>query len=265
MATKKGKQICHPLGVPGRIQSATGPDWSFIYRASTVKADGFYPGDTVRLPDRREYTYAKSSAACVAEQACEFTNTGLVSYTAFATNAAVGDLEITVPAATHALQAVNALRGGYVVIHNGSGTATQFRGIVGNAATAADVAFKIQLDGPLSTAVVSGTSAIEVFANPYTELRTGNSVALAKAGLPAVAVTAADTYFWVQTRGFCFINPQAGVTAAETGLMFRHDGSLQDIETSLAVTTADNTSTQIAGYRAIGTADGNGPIAFLTL
>jgi len=261
----KGKQRQEILGVQGIVQSQTGPDWSFIYRASTVKADEYNVGDTVRLPDRREYTYAKSKGACAAEQACEFTNTGLVAYTAFATSHAIGVQEITVPAATHAVQTLDSLRGGYVIIHNGSGTYTQVRGIVGNAAHAANVAFKCQLDGPLSTAIVSGTSAIELYANPYTELQAGATTTLCKAGLPAVTVTAADVYFWVQTRGFCFINPQSGVDAAETGLMFRHDGSVQDIETSLAVTTADYTGTQVAGYRAIGGYSGNGPLMFLTL
>lgn len=259
----KGKAKVDYLGKQGGIVMSTTPDWGFIYSKSLVKDSKWNVGDRAVLPDGREFRYAKSSAACLSGQGCEFTATGYVAITTFATGHAVGVTKITVPAATHAALAEDELRGGYAVIYDGTTNNVQFREIVGNQASILNVAFDIELDGGLSEAVVSAVSKIEVFQNPYGALRTGTTNELAKAGVPATAVSAASTYFWVQVKGPCWVAPQATVTGNEIGCMWRHDGSLIDVEVAIGGTTSANNSTQYAGHTIEGNYTGNGPLFML--
>lgn len=244
------------------IVMSDAPNWSFIYTTSLVQDQKWAIGDRVVLPDGREFRYAKSSAACISGQGAEFTSTGYTAYTAVAVARAIGDTDLTAAAATHAALTKDELRGGYVLIFDGSGNDVQFRGIIGNDAADANALFKIYLDGPLTAAVVAATSATEVYANPYSGLRTGSSVALAKAGVPAVNVTAANTFFWVQTKGPCWAAPQAGITAGQRGACWRHDGSLDTLDNGIEDDEA-NVSSQYAGYAIAGSADGNGPLFML--
>jgi len=259
----KGKAIVKYGGRTGIVHSRTAPDYSFVYETSTVKNPEWNLGDKMELPDGRIFRYSLSTGVLKTELACKFTDAGIVPYTAFTTAAALGATEITCPAATHVLQAEDQLRGGYVVILLSG--AVQFRGIIGNDATAADVAFKIYLDGPLDTAVTT-SSAIEVYGNPYRFLNSnldpnGNGFA----GAPAVAVSAAAMYFWVQTNGPIFLNPQSTMTATNeaTSGYFRHDGSLEALATALGATIPAFDTSQIAGYRMAGSYTGNGPLFML--
>jgi hypothetical protein len=254
------------MGASGLVQSTSRGSWDFIYTASTVKNPNFNIGDRCVLPDGREFRYAKSSAACISGQGCEFTYTGYVAYTAFATAEAVGDTEITIPAATHATLTEDELVGGYVLIFDGSTNNTQFRQIVGNDAAVADALFKVYLDGPLTEAVVSGTSCVEVYQNPYAALRTGTTANLSKAGVPAVKVTAADTYFWVQVKGLVWSAPQAnlGNAGGKNGGFWHDVGNISDGATALGVTIPAAKSCQYAGYTVTGSVSGNGPLFMLT-
>ena len=261
MARGKAQNI--NLGSGGLIRISDQPDWGFIYETSTVRNSKFNIGDKVELPDGRIFRYGLSTGVLKAEMGCKFTDAGIVPFTSFTTAAAVAAKTISCPAATHVSQAKDQLRGGYVVIFLAG--AVQFRGIVGNDATAADVAFNIYLDGALSVAV-STSSAVEVYGNPYRFLDSnmdpnGNGFA----GAPAVAVSAAAMYFWVQTNGPIFLNPQSTLTATKEATMgcFRHDGSLEAIATALGATIPTYDTSQIAGYRMAGSYSGNGPLFML--
>lgn len=258
-----GKNRQQIIGMQGMNLSDKYADWEFIYRTSTAKDPLYNVGDTVRLPDRREFTYAKSSAACISGQGCEFTYTGYISYTAFTVPAAVGAKTLSVPAATHATLTKDELRNGYALIFDGSTNNTQFRGIIGNDASDANAAFNLYLDGSITEAVTT-SSAIEVYQNPYMALRTATSETLAKAGVPAVKVTAASMYFWVQTGGFTWSAPQSTVgDNGGIGCFWKHDGSIDSADTALAVTTATYHTSQYAGHTVTGSASGNGPLFFL--
>jgi hypothetical protein len=249
------------LGMAGIVQSVSRGAWDFIYRVSTVRDTKWNIGDRVVLPDGREFVYSKSSAACISGQGCEFTYTGYTAITTFGVSAAVGVVSVTVPAATHATLTEDELAGGYICIFDGSTNNTQFRGIVGNAAAASGAAFVVYLDGALTEAVVAATSKCETYQNPYAALRTGTDVALAKAGVPAVKVTAGSMYFWVQRAGITWAAPQSGITGKNRGACWRHDGSLDTIDNGVE----DNAyvSSQIAGYAVTGSAEGNGPLFML--
>jgi hypothetical protein len=244
------------------VTVADQPNWGFIYAASLVKDEKWAIGDRVVLPDGREFRYAKSSAACLSGQGCEFVATGYIAITTFATSSVVGATSVTVPAATHAALTKDELRGGYAVIYDGTTNNVQFRGIVGNDASILNVAFVIYLDGPLTEAIVSGTSKIEVFQNPYASVRTGTAVDYAKAGIPAVKITAASTYFWVQVKGMSWAAPQALLTGKQQGACWRHDGSLDTASAGIDAANAQAAfvASQYAGYRVLGDSVGNGPL-----
>ena len=246
--------------------NAFGNSWDLIYRQSTVIDPGFAVGDHAVLPDGREFVYAKSVGACISGQGAEFTEAGYTVYTVFTTAAAVGDNEITVPAATHAALTEDELRGGYVCIFDGSTNNTQFRGIVGNAAVAADVAFVVQLDGNLTEAVTT-SSACETYQNPYAALQTGTMNYNPKAGVPAVKVTAANVYFWVQIRGFTWVAPQGGklgtTEGGYSGGLWSDVGNISDYNTSIGVTVATGRGSQHAGFAVLGDADNIGPLFML--
>ena len=126
-------------------------------------------------PDGREYRYGFSESIMYTTQACHFSDAGAVPWTTMDDSAVVGASEITVPAETHDAFTEDQLRGGYVQISGTANSDLQFRGIIGNDGTAADVAFKIRLDGGLDAVIVAGTSSIEVFHNPYAKLLWGDA------------------------------------------------------------------------------------------
>jgi len=262
----KGKNRIWILGQPGGVLSTKAVDWSYIYSASTTKDPLHYVGDVSIVPGRGIFVFSKSSAACISGQGCEFTYTGYVSYTAFVVTAAVGATSITVPAATHAALTLDELRNGFITIFDGSTNSVQFRQIIGNDAADANALFVVYLDGALTEAITT-SSACEVYQNPYMALRTGTSMTLAKAGIPAVKVTAASIYFWCQVGripSFTWIAPQSGVGAkGGMGCFWRHDGSLESADTALAVTTATYDTSQYAGNTITGTAAGVGPLFML--
>ena len=239
--------------------------WDFVYEVSTVKSERWNIGDEVVVPGGREFVYAKSSAECKTGQACEFTALGYTAYTALGVSAAKGARSITIAAATHAALTKDELQGGYVVIYNDAESTGMFRGIVGNAAAAANAAFVIYLDAPLSAALVAATAATETYQNPYAALRTGTEYSYSKAGVPAAYVSGANEYFWVQKKGPCWLSPQTSNVGENggRGCFFRHDGSLEGAEVALAVTVPAADTSQYAGFCLEGSQAGNGPLFML--
>ncbi len=269
----KGKAITDlPGGRPGLVSHETAPQWSFIYRTSLIKEEKYDIGDHVKLPDGREFVYARSIGECVSGQGCEFTYTGLVYGYPIATHA-IGEHVVTIAntgsttVLTHAAAyAEDVLKGGYYVSHDhpGGDDDAQVRGIIGNAYSAINGVLKLYLDGPLHKAV-STDEFTEIFENPYAALRTGTSAALAKAGVPAVQVKATLMYFWVQIKGPCFLAVQASVNTNDVGCGWRADGSLDGYNHLIAndIDGVAEESSQYAGHRLLGNQSGYGPLFML--
>lgn len=264
-ADTEGKIKANYLNQTGDVTHGTAPTWDFLYRTSTIQDSEYNVGDRVVRPNGSEYVYSKSVGVLFAAHGCRFTYTGLISYTAFATNHAVGVSEITVPAATHAALTEDELRGGYIILFDGAtDLASGTRQIVGNDVSAANVAFKIRLDASLSNAIVSGTEAIEVYRNPFMALGVKSAGAEPTAGLPTVSVDASGKFFWCQTKGICWVAPQGTVNNNEgVGVNWRHDGSLDAVATALGATVPDASGTQYAGHLVAGTQAGNGPLLMI--
>lgn len=264
----KGHNRVQYLCQTGMIADGKKGLWDFIYEVSTTKNPLYNLGDRVVTPDGREFRYAKSAGnnAFYAAHGVAFSATGYVSYTAFGTSHAIGEREITVPAATHAALTEDELRGGYVIIFDGATNYyTTTRCIVGNAAADANAAFNVQLDGKITYAITASTSACEVYENPWAALELASGNTYPKAGIPAAYVSAAANYFWVQTKGITWVAPQSGVggSQGQHGCFWREDGSLDKADTALATTVPAGSSSQYAGYVVEGSHAGNGPLFML--
>lgn len=266
----KGTNRQQILASAGYVAGGKHRLWDFIYRTSLVKDPLYNPGDTVRLPDKREFTYARSidtsSAVLSTVEGCGFVGEGTVAWTSAVDTVAVGSTTVTVPAASHSELAVDELRNGYVHIHGSAtdGADSMNRGILGNDASADGAALKLYLDAATDIEIDS-SSAYEVFENPYAAVTWGTGDKYTVAGVPAAYVSASLTYVWVQTRGPVWCNPHAEVIENEgQGCMWRSDGSLNSLAYSLGdPTVPDVATTQYAGHRILGDYDGNGPLFML--
>ena len=253
------------LGEAGLVQSITRGMHDFLYRVSTVKDPQWNVGDEIEIGGGRKAVYALSTgtAALYASHGCEFSHTGLLGYKAFATSHAVGDTVITVAADTHDALVEDELAGGFVIIFDGaSDYYTTTRMITGNASSAANAAVTLYLDGALSYAITSGTSASEVYRNPYSAIVESLTREQVKAGLPMAYVPASESYFWILKEGICWPIPQGnlGNTGGKSSGWWHDCGNVSDVTTALGVTIGAANSSQYAGYCVAGSISGNGPL-----
>ena len=258
------KESCDFRGTNGQSPIIDGGAEQLLYELDTTQ--NYDVGAREALPDGTEFRYCKSTGATTLKPnvGCCHSDTGFLAYTAFGVSAVIGDKEITIPAATHAAVAKDALRGGYVVVFDGSSGDDVTYEIAGNDASLADVAFKVTLTSKIGVTITAATDACEVYSNPWGAIVYGSAV-LPFAGVPAKTVTATASYFWCQTKGPKFVSSQSGVGADNGGLVayWRHDGSLQQGETALGATVPALDTNQIAGSIIAGSQAGNGPLVFL--
>jgi len=246
------------------------PNMTFLYETSLTKSTEYDLGDRVILPDGREFRYARSGSACANAYGVHFTDSGHQAWTALSVAVTAGQRTLSIPAGTHAAVTKDELRGGYVLVFSPTGDLyTSVRGITGNDASDADVAYTVYLDADLLYAFPAATSAVEVYANPWASVRSGGTFQ-AFAGLPASYVSATLTYFWVQTKGVCWPvpGPALGVpngTAegqfsgywAANGIVVRGNVALA------GVTVPSANSDQRAGFVIAGDQENNGPLFHL--
>jgi len=245
------------------VYSGTTPSLNFLYETSTTRNPQFNIGDRIVLGDGREFRYGKSYNALSATRGCEIYVLGVNNYSLLGATTAVGGTTVTAAAVTHDELAEDELRGGFALIYGSDGddTDTQFRGIIGNDASASAAAFTIYLDAGLVKEVTTANYC-EIFQNPFAALRLSTTTVtdFPKAGVPVAEVSAGSMYFWVQVRGPIWLPPQSGLIDEQIGAMWRHDGSLGDINTTLGVSCIAEAMTQYAGHRLIGSYSGNGPL-----
>jgi hypothetical protein len=256
------------LGGAGLIQSISQGAHTFLYRVSTVKDPKWNIGDEVEIGGGRKAVYALSTGATAlyASRGCSFSNSGYTAYTSFAVSGAVGDTELTVPAATHAALTKDELAGGFIVIFDGvSDYYTTTRMIVGNGAAEANAAFKVQLDAEITYAVTSGTSACEVYESPYSAMVESLLRDQVKAGVPLAYVPASASYFWILKEGILWVTPQGnlGNTGGKASGWWHDFGNVSDIVTALGVSIGAANSSQYAGHVVTGSIGGNGPLFML--
>lgn len=214
-------------------------------------------GATRRTIDGRVYKYAKASnIVSVRHFGLKFwgqIGDGAAAVTPAA--AVVGSSFVTI---TKSGIAADEFVGGYFMSH---GTPTQFRGIIGNTATSGTTII-IELDEPLTTALVATTTYCEILHSPYANVRltagpsggdSGNDYS-SVAGMPAITTDTANYYLWIQTWGPIWINPHgsslqdAGITGGERKVVFDVEGSICIEDDVAHGPGADGDEHQLAGF-----------------
>ena len=244
-------------------------DWSFVYEQSTVRDPKWNIGDRVVTPDGKVFRYCKSGGACWTGRGAAFYNaipaTG-IDYSLLVNAQAIGDKEVTMTNQGTCAITQDELRGGHIIIKTAAGSddsALQQRGIIGNSADASvghNGTVTIYLDAPLTGALTAASYAF-CMPSPYNNIinaeTIGNSAgAYSIAGIPAVYVSAASVYFWVQTWGLTWIAPQGNLGASDNKrqMVFRWDGSVGPHDDS----DANEEYQQHAGFVVDNNLAGNG-------
>jgi len=266
-------------GVVTRSGYAGGP-YDFLYVASTTKHDLYDVGDKVELPDGRVFRYAYAGGTCATEWACGNEKKSNANAVAPAQASTTGDgtglaagvvgsrcVSVTIASpfgyAGDGTLAEDELKGGYIVIGNGSAQHPQMRMITGNPALAAAGICRIYLDAPLTTAVTVGTTNIELIANPYYGVigDGGGGDYVTWMGIPAVGATVGQ-YFWVQTKGPRWVTSDSHTcdSAGDRTLVFVGNGSV----VSSNDVTVEN-GIQIAGKAIDAASNGASNAPFINL
>lgn len=252
----------------GMIGHSDVPDWSFLYKASTIKDPQFNIGDRVVTPDGRVFRYAKAGTAGVLSSfgatVRASSNISVLAPAQSTLRAGYKDqqicgalgsrvVEITIAAAdgraADGVVAADELRGAYIVLAN-QGSSAMNRCILGNTAVAAGGGTTIvTLDGPLTAAVVAGTTYTEILLNPYAFMEIGGGANLEYQsfdGVPAVTATVGQ-YFWLQTWGPLWVVPGGGSTPGDSAndreVYFVGDGSING-----AAHVTNENGYQVAGF-----------------
>ena len=256
-----GKAKCLNMLDAGMVGHSDVPDWSFIYKVSTVKDPKWNVGDRFVTGDGRVFRYAKAGTAGVLSSfGATVTASSNISVLAPAQTTgcgAIGDRKVTITIASgdgraaDGVVAADELRGGYIVMGNQSSSA-MCRCIVGNTVVASGGGTTIvTLDGPLTAAVTVGVTYTEILLNPYAFMETGSGVATnleykSFFGVPVVTATVGQ-YFWLQTWGPLWVvtggTGTPGDSADDREVYFVGDGSIS----GAAHVTQEN-GYQVAGF-----------------
>ena len=234
------------LGREGLVSHQTAPNYAFLYTTSTVKDAKWDVGDRVVLPDGRVFRYAKAAGALNPSKGAQNSVTFLDSDNT-AVTAAIGDTEISITlnstsAGSTYFGTANQMVGSY--FSQPDSTHAQLRQIVGHPAGSDGDVIKIQLDAPLSKAIVVD-SFYEILPNPYGYLVNNGGTSVSVMGIPLVVI-ASGAYGWIQTWGVRWVNVNSGGVgsgAYDRTVVFAEGGGLDQMSESATVVQR-----QVAGF-----------------
>jgi len=235
--------------LPGRIiapaVSVTGVRQEYD-EASTTQ---HYKIGSRMVVDERVFHYGKAGATLDCGLGAFNTYTQHISFALVAIAASgATSIVVTVGAgdgvAADGVIAEDELVGGYVVIFPADMTEVMNRRVVGNTAGTSGNPMTVDLDRPLSTALV-GTDHAEIMASQYLNVQTGGPYGFhTVVGMPPISATI-NQYLWLQTWGPVWITPLAGAGAGNQNrrLYFRENGSVMRNDAS-----GSYADSQLAGY-----------------
>jgi hypothetical protein len=210
-----------------------------------------YPLGTKFLDGENIYKYCAFKATMDPDLGAKNGWPQAVAYCTIAADAAqyatevVIDVGATDGIAGNGVVAADALAGGTILFFDASASTGSFlRTIVSNTAvTTGGGECTLKLLDPIPVALIADTDHAEVMASPYSYVNTANEKPVV--GKPLLAYTSGQ-YGWVQTWGPTWFSPQAAATVGSNNriVVFRHDGSLDELDYS----DAYNSQGQIAGY-----------------
>jgi hypothetical protein len=269
------------------------PFWDFLYLTSTVKSDKYNVGDRTVTPDGRVFRYCKAAATCDPEFGAynpiktianavaptqtvisgpilnSFGSANTTTAGSLGANVVTITVGATGGAAGDGVIAEDELRGGSIVIGNGTSQHPQMRGIIGNTAVASGGGTcDVYLDASLISAVAVGTTNIEAMLNPYANVKgdQAGGAYVSFLGMPAARATVGQ-YFWLQTWGPCWITSDGTTGAAANGrvLYFADNGSV--VSSDKVTDGATNVLFQPAGFALDASSAGasNAPMVMLQI
>ena len=196
--------------------------------------------------DGRVFKYSKSGAACYSGQGASSHRLPAVNRTTIALDRDEGSTQVSIASQSFAK---DELAGGYVTCFGvaDQNTDVQHRGIIGNNYCSTGT-LVIDMDAPLFADITTTLVALVSY-NPYTDLRlnSGQEVGFtAILGVPAVYVSAASYYFWLQTWGpcFCAATEHLGDADGDQQMVFTSEGALRRIATA----RVEDHGYQVAGF-----------------
>ena len=202
-------------------------------------------GEAVRMADQRVFRYAKASAALVAGYlycaAAPKTNHHNVAATVAA---AIGAKKVTVQLGATAAVA-NEYAEGYFVASDNAPEGQTYK-IKSHPAADSAGTLEITLFDPLKTAATTASEFCLVH-NNYIDVVGSTTQTHTPAGVPMVAVTAADDYCWLQTAGICAIladetvavGAEATIGSSVAGAVETKDSDLEKVVAMALVAGVD--------------------------
>jgi len=177
-------------------------------------------GQERKLSDGRVFVYVKNGATAMVagqvyqSQVCDVANTANLAITA---NANIGEREITVTLGNStAANTANAYADGYIYISTGAGNGTTYK-IKSHAAIAANANGTFKLYDKIRSAnIAAATSKASLFPDKFNGVIVHPSPPTSGlVGVATFAVTA-NYYAWLQKKGPCAVENDAGSGAALT-------------------------------------------------
>ena len=231
-----------------------------VLKVHEVSATKAYPyGTLARDCHRNElYRYAKFGDTVLTNRLAWGFNYQYSPQSAIGTTSALGADHIHVTIGAHDGEpgshdgaiAADELVGGTVVIFHADASVLVY-GITANTVVASGGgACTITLDNVLQAAVTAGVEVVEIMANPYIDIRTGNNGGLRPfLGVPMGPGTATLCNGWIKRRGWAFVAPQSTVGTSMHGqVVARHDGSIDSAIGGQGPTDAWTQNMQHIGY-----------------
>lgn len=124
--------------------------------------------------------------------------------------------------------AIDLFQGGQITVFPAAGVAIHEYRIVGNDLSyTSDTYMKVYIDPPL--AATEASTPCDLIPSPYARVGAPASVGTGRSVVVVPEILVTDTYyFWGQTRGPCWVTPNAGWTTASTRVCeFHTDGTIK--------------------------------------
>jgi len=195
-----------------------------LYAVETVQR--YIPGTRHITWDGRVFKYALAADTVGPGRPAGFgasVATNGVAYTTITGSKVVGDVQVSIASQSFAK---DILAGGLVLLYGDSYTYYQQRGIIGNN-YCSSATLNIDLDGPLSVAITTASTGIEVMPNPYRYIHNGTTInpdAMSAAGIPAARAVSGE-FFWMQTWGMCNVEPGETISGGDCRQLVKRSGT----------------------------------------
>jgi len=229
-----------------------------------------YPAGAYMRLGNKEFIYAIAGNTLNPDLGAKNSLIQKVTQVILAADALAGATSISLTIATGTEIAKDELVGGEVVVFPHDENSFT-RGIVSNNAIATGVGgtLVLVLDSPVPVALTKTTDHAEAMASPYSAVIQGNDGTQPVMGIPTVVATVGQG-LWLQVSGPSWVAPQSLVgVGRNTGLVFRHDGSLEPITITdggdLTVPDVDYDTSQYAGFVISEAAGGTQAAPFIML